>query len=273
MVSATSVARRVERGTPIAVLGRAGMVCYGVVHVLVAFLGARVAVTGSGQRADQAGALEEVASNPFGELVLWVLAIGLFAFGLWQAMLAVTGYSWRRKKRTRVFKRIGAAVRVVIAISVGVAAIRLATGNGGAGDSNQKQQTFTAKLLELPAGRLLAGLVALVVLGFGVASISSGVRRSFMKDLDTTELPAGSQKWVRRTGMLGYIAKGVAVGIIAILLGLAAIRANPDEAGGLDAALRTLANQTFGPVLLFAVAVGFAAFGIYCFAAARSHRT
>jgi hypothetical protein len=54
---------------------------------------------------------------------------------------------------------------------------------------------------------------------------------------------------------------------------LAAIRSNLGEAGGLDAALRTLAGQPFGTVLLIAVAIGLAAFGVYCFAAARSHRT
>jgi hypothetical protein len=58
-----------------------------------------------------------------------------------------------------------------------------------------------------------------------------------------------------------------------MLLGLAAIRSNPGEAGGLDAALRTLAAQPFGTFLLIAVAIGFAAYGIFCFAAARSHRS
>jgi hypothetical protein len=275
MSNPTSVARQAGHSTPVEFLGRAGMVCYGVVHLLVAYLGIQVAVTGgSDQQADQKGALKEVAETPFGGFALWVLAIGLFAFALWQATLAISGYNWRNKKRTRIFKRIGAAVRVVISIFVAIAAIGIVTGDSDSGGGGgQTQQTFTAKVLELPAGPFLVGLAALVVLGFGVTGISSGVRRSFMKDLDTTELPAGSQKWVRRLGMIGYIAKGVAVSIIGILLGIAAIEADPGEAGGLDAALRTLAAQPFGPVLLAVVAVGLAAFGVYCFAAARSHRT
>jgi hypothetical protein len=269
----TTLTRRAERSTPIAGLGKVGMVCYGVVHVVVAYLALRVATVGSAQPADQSGALQEIADTSFGGAVLWVLAIGLIAFGLWQALLAVSGYTWRTKKRTRVFKRLGALVRAVVGFSVGIAAIRLASGSGQAPSSGQKQKTFTARLLELPAGRFLVGLVALIVIGFGVAAVVSGVRRSFMKDLDTTELPAGSQKWVRRIGTIGYLAKGVAVGIVGILLGIAALQSNPGQAGGLDAALRTLAAQPFGPYLLIAVAIGVAAFGIYCFAAARSHRT
>jgi hypothetical protein len=248
------------------------MVCYGAVHVIVAYLALGVVTGGGGQPADQSGALDEVASTSFGGLVLWVLGIGLIAFALWQLLLAAIGYTWRNKKRTRVFKRIGALVRAVIGIAIGIASIRVAAGDGSGGGSDQEQQAFTARLLELPAGRILVGLVALVVIGFGVAGIASGIRRSFMKDLDTSELPAGTQRWVRRIGMIGYPAKGLAISIIGILLGFAAIRANPGEAGGLDAALRTLAAQPFGTVLLIAVAIGFVAFGIFCFAAARSHR-
>lgn len=268
-----SVMNKAQPGRRLVVFGRAGMVCYGVVHVIVAYLALRVATSGSGQQADHSGALEEVASTFFGAVTLWVLGIGLIAFALWQLFLAAVGYTWRGKKRTRVLKRIGALVRAVIGLSVGVASIRLAIGDGGGEDSTQKQQTFTAELLELPAGRFLVGVVAAAVIWFGVAGIVSGVRRSFMKDLDTSELPAGSQHWVRRLGMIGYPAKGLAISIIGMLLGLAAIRSNPGEAGGLDAALRTLAAQPFGTFLLIAVAIGFAAYGVFCFAAARSHRS
>ena len=269
----SSLTRQAERSTPIAGLGRIGMVCYGAVHVIVAVLALRIATVGSAQRADQSGALQEIASTSFGGVLLWVLAIGLLAFAGWQLLLAAAGYTWRAKQRTRAFKRLGAVVRAVVSISIGVLAIKLATGSGNSGDSNQKQKTFTARLLELPAGRFLVGLAALIVIAFGVAAIVSGVRRSFMKDLNTSELPAGSQQWVRRLGMIGYLAKGVAIGIVGLLLGIAAVRSNPGQAGGLDAALRTLAGQPFGPILLIAVAVGLAAFGVYSFAAARSHRT
>jgi multisubunit Na+/H+ antiporter MnhE subunit len=267
----TTLTRQAERSWPVELLGRVGMVCYGAVHVLVAYLAVRVA-TGTGtQRADQRGALKEVASTSFGGVVLWVLAIGLLAFALWQLLLAAVGFTWRTKQRTRTVKRLGAAVRAVTGVVLAVLAINLATGDGGS-DSGQDQQTFTARLLELPAGRLLVGVVALIVLGFAVGAIVSGVRRSFMRDLNTAELPSGTQRWVRWLGMIGYLAKGVAVGIVGVLIGIAALQRNPGKAGGLDAALHTLVRQPLGPYLLIAVAAGLAAFGIYCLAAARSHR-
>jgi hypothetical protein len=267
----STLTRQAERSAPVEIFGRIGMVCYGAVHVIVGYLAVRIATVDGGQRADQNGALKEIGSTSAGGIVLWVLAIGLFAFAVWQLLLAAVGFTWHIRKRTRIVKRLGACVRAVVGAAIAVLAIKLATGNGGA-DSNERSKTFTGRLLELPAGRLLVGLAALIVIGFGIGAIVTGVRQTFMRDLNTFELPAGTQRWVRRLGTIGYAAKGVAIGIVGVLLGIAALQRNAGKAGGLDAALHTLAAQPLGPYLLVAVAVGLAAFGIYCFAAARSHR-
>jgi hypothetical protein len=87
-----------------------------------------------------------------------------------------------------------------------------------------------------------------------------------------TDLPSGTQTWVRRVGVFGYVAKGVTFGIIGVLIGFAAINHDPKQAGGLDAALKTLSDQPFGTVALILVAVGLAAYGVYCFAAAKAHK-
>nr|WP_084468025.1 DUF1206 domain-containing protein [Actinokineospora inagensis] len=246
------------------------MACYGAVYVIIAYLAVQVAFGSGGQEADQTGALAKVAETPFGAILLWVLAVGLLAFGGWQLLMAAFSFQWIEAGRKRLSKRVGAGIRGVVGISLGIAAIRIATGSGQQ-SGDQKQKELTARLLELPAGRVIVGIVALAVIGGGIGSIVAGIRKSFMKDLETTRLP--KPRWVEKVGMTGYIAKGTGIGIVGILLGIAAIDANPAKAGGLDAALRTLANQPFGTALLIIVAAGFAAFGLYCFAAARAHRT
>jgi uncharacterized membrane protein len=269
-----SSGQRVKNNRLMQVLGRAGMVCYGLVHVIVAYLAVRVALGDSGQQADQNGAIQEVGATTFGAVVLWVLAVGLVAYGLWQLSMAAFGYGWVQKKGKRARKRVAAVARAVVGISLGIYAGRLVTGSGGGGQSgNQRQQEFTAKLLALPAGPFLVGLVAAIVLGVAVSEIRKGIKKSFLKDLDLQDLPNGTQQWVRRLGVFGYIAKGVVFGIVGVLLLFAAFRSDPAEAGGLDRALKTLAAQPFGAFALIVVAVGFAAFGVYCFAAARAHKS
>ncbi|MGW5051132.1 DUF1206 domain-containing protein [Actinokineospora sp. NPDC004072] len=265
-------AERAHRSKPVQWLGRAGWVCYGVIYVVLAYLAIQVAVGGRREQADTTGALAEIAETGVGLALMWVLAVGLFAFALWQALEAAMGFKWVDKQFKRTRKRLGAAVRAATGASLGVAAVKLATG-GGAGSGDQKQREWTAVVLDMPAGPVLVGAVAAVVIAVGVAGVVSAVRASFMRDLDTTDLPSGTQRWVRRVGRVGHAAKGVAIATVGGLIGAAALTADPGEAGGFDAALRTLAGQPHGVVLLAVVAVGFAAFGVYCFAAARAHRT
>ncbi len=73
-------------------------------------------------------------------------------------------------------------------------------------------------------------------------------------------------------GRVGYIAKGIALGVLGVLFVVAAVQHDPQQAGGLDSAFATLAAQSFGVALLVAVGLGFAAYGLYSFARARYAR-
>ena len=66
-------------------LARVGLIAYGIVHLLIAWLALQLAWGGGGGSADQSGALSTLAESPVGGPLLWVLGIGLFALALWQA--------------------------------------------------------------------------------------------------------------------------------------------------------------------------------------------
>jgi succinate dehydrogenase/fumarate reductase cytochrome b subunit len=266
-------AQRAKNSKTVQALGRAGMVCIGVVHLIVAYLALQVAFGDSSQQADQKGAIAEIGSTPFGKVILWVLAIGLFAYGIWQLTQAAIGFQWIQKKAKRTRRRISAVAKAIVGISLGITAARLASGGSSGGSGDQQQQEMTAKLLSLPFGQVLVAIVAAIVIGVGIAHVVKGVRKKFLDDLDLGDLPNGTQQWVRRLGMFGYAAKGTVLAIVGVLLGIAAFQSNAKEAGGLDSALRTLAAQPFGTIALIVVAIGLAAFGVYCFAAARANKS
>jgi hypothetical protein len=272
--TASSTASRAQHTKTMQILGRAGVICYGVVHLVLAYLAIQVATGDKSEQADQKGAIQEIGATTFGVFLLWVLGLGLIAYGAWQVLLAVRGFYWVDKKGKRTRRRIGAVARAVVGFSLGVFSIVYATGSSSSSSSSSdKQQTMTAKLLAMPAGPFLVGIVALVIIGVAIGVAVKGIRKSFLDDLDMTDLPRGTQQWVRRLGVAGYVAKGVTFCIVGILIGVAAIQHDPKQAGGLDAALKTLASQPFGTVALFVVALGLAAYGVYCFPAAKAQRT
>ena len=60
--------------------------------------------------------------------------------------------------------------------------------------------------------------------------------------------------------------------VLAIVGGLfcyAAITHNAKKSGGLDQALQTVLEQPFGQAMLVAIALGIAAYGVFCFARAK----
>jgi hypothetical protein len=64
----------------------------------------------------------------------------------------------------------------------------------------------------------------------------------------------------------------VAYGIIGLLVVYAAVTHDPKDATGMDTALKTLAGQPYGAILLFAIAAGLVCFGVYCLFDARYRR-
>ena len=265
-----SRAKQAEKSRPVQIIGRLGMSGYGVVHLLVAWLAAQVAF-GSGGEADQKGAVATIAAQPFGAVLLWVLALLLAGFGVWQLLAAAVGYQWMQDEKQRLRRRLSVGARGVVVLGLAAYAIKLTIGGGGSG-GNEQEQDATASLLSLPAGPALVIAVAVVILVAAALVGYRGVSRKFLEDLDIGKLPPRTGRIVTVLGTVGYLAKGVAYGVLGVLTGIAAVTADPKQTGGLDKALHTLAGQPYGVVLLTAVALGFAAFGVYCFGDARCRR-
>jgi hypothetical protein len=265
MTSPTSAARAAQDSTAFRIVARIGYVVLGILHIVIGVIAISVA-TGGGGEADQGGALEKIREAPMGVALLWVIAIGLFALAIWQIFEAFLERNPDTKKKWgyRV-KYLGtAAVYIAIAITAVVYAM------GGQSDSSQSSQTFSAQLLATPGGVFLLVIVGLIVAGIGIAFIVRGITKAFKKYLDLPPDPAG--KGIVTFGVVGYIAKGIAVAVAGVLFIVAAVTANPEEAGGLDAALHTLAELPFGTVILWIVGAGLVLYGLYCFARARYAR-
>jgi type IV secretory pathway VirB2 component (pilin) len=254
--------RSAERSRWFGLLIMIGLVAYGVVHLLVAWIALQVAWTNSDQDASQQGALQQMAGGGIGDVLLWITAVGLFALTLWMIASAIWGYQ-DDEGGTRVGKRLAAAGKAVVYAALGVSAVSTAAGSGGgSGDSGEK--TLSSRLLALPFGPALVIAVGVVVVVVAGRLADRGLRKKFLDDLEGTPGRA-----VTVLGQTGYCAKGVAFAVVGVLFVVAGATYDADKAGGLDSALKTLRQQVFGSVLLTVVALGIACFGLFCFAWSR----
>jgi hypothetical protein len=264
-------ADRAGNGDALEHLARVGLIAYGLVHLLVAWLALQLAWGNGGGSTDQSGAMATLAEKPFGEPLLWVLAAGLLALAVWQlaevlryrSQLHASGDA----KKKAVTKVVKAVAKTVVYLVLAVTAVRFATG-GGTSSSGQQQRTVNG-VLGWPGGRFLIGIAALVLIGVGVYHVRKAIRSSFLKEIDTAQASAGERRVIERLGQVGYPAKGIALALVGVLLGWAAITFDPAEARGLDGAMHTILAAPAGQWLLTLVALGIAAFGVFSFFRAR----
>ena len=267
--SAKDSAQQAARSEPVKLAARIGLFAYGITHLLIAWLALQIAIgSGGGEQADQNGAFQTLAEQPFGKVLLWVLVVGFVAVALWRAEQAIWGYSYESDTKKALRKRVTAGAKAVLFAVLAVLAGTTAVGSGGGGGG---QQGLTATVLGWPGGQVLVGAAGLVIIGVGAKKIRDGVKRKFEEDMS---LPSdkNARRVAVRSGQIGFIAKGASIALIGVLVIVAAVRFRPEEASGLDQALNTLAQQPYGPWLLAAVALGLAAYGVFCFFDARYHR-
>jgi hypothetical protein len=270
MTSAASQVRgtasRAANSKPLEYLARGGFICYGVIHLLVAWVALQVAFGNSGQETDQSGALRKLASQPAGKTLVVLVVIGMFALAVWQAFEAIIGESGEQNKEA-IAERVVSGVRAVVYLWIAWIGVKVIT--GASSSQSKSSQKTTSNLMDSTGGRWLVGLIGVVVVGVGIGLCWYGLTKRFEKHLNTVQMSPTVRKTTRRLGMVGYPAKGVAYGIAGGLVVAAAFTYDARKARGLDGALKTLAGQSWGTWLLVFIALGFAAFGIFCFFQAR----
>ncbi|GEL24341.1 hypothetical protein PSU4_32950 [Pseudonocardia sulfidoxydans NBRC 16205] len=264
---AAGTVRDAARSTPAAVAVRVGILAYGLTHLLIAWLALQVAFGDSGQRTDQQGAFQTLAGGTAGRVLLWVLALGFAAVALWRAGEAAAGFSYRASRKEEVFSRVSSGAKAVIFAALTVLAVRTALGGSSGGGG----QEAAAGVLGRPGGQWIVGIAGVVIVVVGAVTAKHGWEKTFTKDM-TLPLDTRARQAAVRTGQVGTIAKGVVTALVGVLVVVAAVRFDPNQANGLDSALKTLAAQPFGSVLLVVVALGLAAFGVFCAFDARCHR-
>lgn len=200
--------------------------------------------------------------------MLVLLAIGLGGYALWRFVIAVLGEKVEHGEDVGVGKRLIYAARGVVYAGLCWTAISIVVHAGSSGSGN-KQEKATAVVLDWPGGVALVTAVGLGVLGYGVWNVYKGLSGRFLKDMKTEEMDEAGRRWIRRTGLVGHVARGIVFGLVGIFLAKAALEYDPDEAIGIDGALQKLAAQAYGDALLGVVAAGLLAYGVFCLARAR----
>ena len=258
-------ASRLDGGDALDTAVRLGLLAYGVVHLVIAWTALQLVLGDQSGSASQTGAFQEMARSSLGRISLYVVAAGFAAMTIWQGAEALAGHH-REDGAKRWFKRAGSAGKAVVYAVLGISALKVALGEG---HSSSGTDSWTARIMAAPGGQLLVAAVGLGVAAVGCYLVFRGLKEKFTSDLDVRAHASDRRTPIVWLGKVGYATKGVAFVAVGALFVVAAAQQQPKKSGGLDQALHSLLQQPFGGLLVAAIAVGLACFGVYCFAWAR----
>ncbi|MCR1162886.1 DUF1206 domain-containing protein [Paenarthrobacter sp. UW852] len=267
MKKAADVAEDASNSRAFEIVARTGFAVSGLLHLLIGVIALQLAFGRTGE-ADVSGAVASLANQPAGPFLLWACFAACAALALWQLGNAVLGY--RRKSDNKPAKRFSAAGQALVFAALAATIISFIMGKGR--NSRESTSDWTLTLLKAPFGVFLLVAVGAGVAITGIVFAVRGFKQTFTRDLSLSSSQS-VRKFQTGVGVVGYIAKGIALFLVGLLVVIAALRAQPEQSTGLDGGLKALKEQPYGPYLLAAVAVGLIAYGLFMAVKARTLRT
>jgi MFS family permease len=262
MDASAAQARRIAQGRWIDRIGRFGLLAQGVSYVLVGALAIMLAVGLGGETASRQGALATLGDEPGGAVVLLLLACGFAGYAIWRLAQAIFDRGDEGDDASGLAKRAGQLGKAAIYIGLTWAAVGIVVrGHGGSGN---EEKEATGGVFDWPAGRWIVSAVAVAILAVAAYQVYRAVSRSFMDELEEYKLTKRSKRWIAGVGFVGILGRGVIFALVGAFLVKAVVEFDPDEAIGLDGALRKTAEAPYGSALLAATAAGLVVFGVFC---------
>ncbi len=249
---------------------RAGLCAQGTVYVLVGAFSLAAAVGLRRAPTDSDGALRALARlSGLSALLLPFLAAGLFAYAAWRIVEAVADTEERGRSLSGLSQRTAAVGSACVHLALGTTALALAVGQHPRAGS---LRLVAAWVMEHPWGAGVLGVAGLVVAGAGLWQIARAWTGAFLRDLVARRMTVRQRRWVMRIGRLGHAARGFTLLAVAVFLLRAAASGDPRQARDVGQALVALRRAAHGDAVLFLLAGGLGAYGLYGFAQARFRR-
>lgn len=239
-----------------------GQASKGLVYIIIGSLTALAAFDMGGEKAGKSNVIDFLQQQPFGNFIIYVLAIGIFSYALWRFYKAIADPKNKGDDASGFAKRFGYFCSGVIYGTFGFAVL-----SGGGGSSNQQ---YVAQILDKSYGPLLIGLIGLIIIGVGIYQIYKGYSGKYLEELNAAQ--SNQKELLNKSGKFGYMARGVVFGIIGYFLILAALTTNAEMVRSTQGAFSYLQNLSYGWLIMGVVAIGLLGHGVFMmFVAANSH--
>ena len=274
MINLSSIASHLPSTQPqwVKRFAKLGLVAKGVVYCLIGILAFMAAfeIGGRSERnLNKQGVFRFILDQPFGQVLLALVAVGLVCYALWRLTQAFLDNEHKGTDAKGIGRRLVYGFSGLAYGSLAYYSFRLVVGSQGKQGGDSARQTLVGEILQKPFGQWVVGLIGLGIIGMGLYQIYRALSGKYLKHVQTSSIKTELKELIIRAGKIGYISRGIVWGLIGYLFIKAALAANASQAGGSSRAFAFLEQASYGSFMLGAVALGLFCYGLFMFVRAR----
>ncbi|MGB3668882.1 MAG: DUF1206 domain-containing protein [Phormidesmis sp.] len=246
----------------IAFYARFGYAAKGVLYAGIGILALLRALNfSSGKTVGSKGVLQTIAGQPYGQVVLWILAFSLVGYVIWRFIQAFLDPEHNGKEAKGIVRRIGYACSGLVYAGVAFSAlsILLSLSSGG----GKTTQEWALAVMQQPFGRWLVGAGGLFFFGLGCYYFYRAFKAKFRKQMKLHEMSDTAKTWATIAGRIGITARGVVYIVIGVFAMRAAWTFDPSQIKTTEGALSVFESNPADEWILSILGVGFIAYGIH----------
>ncbi|QLE02598.1 DUF1206 domain-containing protein [Galbibacter sp. BG1] len=249
-------------------IARIGIATKGLIYSLIGGLTALSVIGVTGEKTGSSGVLDYVAKQPFGRVILGVLALGLICFVLWRLYQTFADPENHGTDLKGIVNRITYFTSGAFYAALAYAAVKKIISGLSSGGGSGGKESMLQFLLEKPFGQIMVTVVGLCFLGKALYQLYKAYSGKYKEEIEHAGLDAKAQKAILTAGKVGYTARGIVIVIVSYLIFKAAWYSNSNQAGGKEEAFQVL-QSNFGSLIMALVALGLLAYGFFMFVKAK----
>jgi hypothetical protein len=248
-------------------LAQLGYAAKGLLYVIVGAT-AVLAVINLGQRVrGTRGALNLVVASPFGRLGVAFVAVGLGGFILRRLVQIFVSpkIGTAPKRLTRIARRMGYALSGLGHVGIALTALQLVFGltTSGRAEPPMGRRWITQLLISMPMAGSWILLVGLVIVGVAIFQFYLAASRRFAVDLQLKQMTPRVRRMALACGVAGHAGRGVAFLLTGAFLVYTGLFVEVAEVSRFGNTVGTIEARPMGAWMVFAVAAGLTAYGLY----------
>ncbi|MDT0642677.1 DUF1206 domain-containing protein [Zunongwangia sp. F363] len=239
---------------------RFGMAAKGAVYCLIGILTALAAFGQGGEKTGSKGALQYLAQQSYGQILLVIMGIGLLGYVFWRFYQSIGNPKGLHDDAKGYAKRAAYFISGLLYGGLAYYAFKLAFGSGSS-SSGGGSSSMMGSLMSGSNGDTIA-----IIIGIGMAikaiyDIYRAYSGKFREEVEEAGMDEKEQKLLVNAGKFGHTARGLVFGLMAYLTLKSGLSSGSNVQTQTDAF--SYIQQEFGSIVLGIVAIGLAGYGVY----------